>query len=256
MPLQNFDDSVLCHVSTQHGARSADGATYQVGVGSNVLYGKTISRLTPVQIYCPNIFPNVKTKYTTFSLEDDQGGGDVQLVIPAGQYSVTTLITAVNTQLGADVTLAVNSQGFITATNNHAVFVYTLHVTNDNLGHVVGQTVDLVIQPLTTETMPQPPNLGGERMVHLKSEKLGHSNMLSSKSGNPEDVVFSVPLHNVEYGGMGCWQPGDHILGDQDFKWDLHIDQFSITLLDADLEPLPLPINYNVEMVFKVYHAD
>lgn len=251
----NQEDSVLCHVSTQHGTRSLDGASYDLTIGGNVLYGKTISRLYPVQIYCPNVFPNVKVGLNTANLGNN-GGGSLPFTISTAQYSITELVQALNNLALPDITWAVNSTGYITIENTSAVNVSNFYFTNSNLGKIVGAVEQTDVAALTTVTLPFLPNLGGERLIHIKSEKLGHSNMLTSKGQPPEDIVFTIPLHNVAYGGMGCWQPGDHVLGSSDFKWDVHISTLTITLLDADLNPISLPANYNVELIFKVHHND
>jgi hypothetical protein len=257
--MPNYDDSVVCHVSSKHGSRSDDGSTFVLTIGSNILYGKSVSRLTPIQIYCPNVFPNVKAVYATFTLAENADPA-VTMTVPVNQYTSATLAIALTTEVQLtfpDVSFTVDSAtGKFVMSNADAADTYTATFTLDNMGHVLGVDGSVTAPALGSVTMPYIPNLAGERLVHIKSEKLGHSNMLSSKSGNPEDIVFTIPLHDVQYGGMGCWQPGDHILGDQDFKWDLHIDTFSVTLLDENLDRLELPINYSLELQFKVYHAD
>lgn len=258
------DESRLLHISTRDGHRSSDGSSYAITIGGNALYNFNISRVFPVMLICPNVFPNVKAPYNTFTVSLTIAATTTAvLTVTPGQYSASSLVAAINGQLGefasiTDLTISQQSSGLFLFTNTSGTETYTVNLTNLNIGRMVGAIASVVVAPASATTLSYLPNLAGERLVHIKSEKLGPSNLLHSRNGRAkvDDVAFTIPLNETPYGGTACYKPGDSQVSDVEFVWDQNISSLDIQLLDDELNPLSLPPNYAVELVLKAHQQD
>ena len=266
---ERLRDATL-HLSTNHGT-NVGGNKWRIPLGANGLHGKNVSKAYPVHVMVPNVFPNVRAPYNTFTVENvTTPGGVITVTIPEQFYSGTELAAAINVELVAlgltDLTVtfvnitAVQTQFRIT--NASATETYSITMsTVDTIGRVLGLPTTASIQgqflivPLEVVNMGEP-NLAGVRLVHIKSEKLGHSMGMHSVDRTTHDMCVSVPFHDVVYGGVAHWAPADKDSSMLDMAFDICLaNGVDISLWDEDMLPLDLPENLPIEMQFKIIHG-
>lgn len=257
------------HLSTRD-ATHQDGNKWTIALQPNVLHGKNIARLIPTHAMVPNIFNNARSPYNGFTIQDITTPGVViNEQIPIGFYSGAELATAVNLVLVAlgmgDLTLvyvAINAvQNRFQWVNVSATVTFELNVTGqmDRLIGIAPSTNSttgiITILPATT-VVSGTPNLAGERIVHIKSEKLGHSMGIHSAENSTQDMCLSVPLHETKYGGVAHWAPSDGLASALDMAFDITLSNgLDISLWDNNMEPLSLPANHEIELQFKIIHS-
>lgn len=261
-------DAIL-HLSSRNGIRLS-GNTWIIPVGANALHGKNIARVYPTHVMVPNVFDNARAPYNTFTVENiTTPGGVITVTIPEQFYNGTELATAINVALTAagltDLTVtfvnitAVQTQFRIT--NASATDTYSINMsTDDTIGRLLGLPTTAVagqffIVALEVLNMGEP-NLAGVRLVHIKSEKFGHSMGIHSVDSTTHDMCVSVPFHDVVYGGVAHYEPNDTKASVLDMAFDICISNgVTISLWDEQMLPLTVPTNLDVELQFKIIHG-
>ena len=244
-------------------------------MGNNTNHGKNVARLTPTHALVPNVFPNVKAPYNTYCLSISPFVIDVEVTVPPGFYSATDLVTvlnALNTSSGAPGLVF----AYIPLTGVQNAF--TLENTTGTAYRVgwgglcgtfiprylgippnetiLGTGVPKQVELAAAQTITfGEPNLGGERMVHLKSEKLGHSNAMMTADQTTQDVMLSVPLHDTPYGGVARYTGESVEASKLEAAFDVQLDKVDLSLWDIDLNPLELPDNHHIELQFRMVHG-
>lgn len=245
-------ESVLCYSSTEHCERLGP-STWRTTVGGNSLFAHKGTRLTPIQIYIPNVFPNIAVD-TTLELST---GVDPLATLPRGQYSAAEIIAFYNasdTFTSRTLVMAQNAQGYFTITNN-SIGANTFNFNAETAKYLGSPTtVGVVINTTETLTFPNLPNLGGEKVVFIQCNRLGNLNMYSTIG--LKDVVFPISLVDTVYGDMAVYSPGDHVLGDVDFQSEVNITNLDFELLDSNLQPLPFDDNQHIRMIWKLHHNE
>jgi hypothetical protein len=255
------------HLSTQDG-RLVGTNKWHIPVDPNVLHGRDIVQLLPVVVTVPNVFPNVRAPYNTFTIQDATNVGVVTTItIAEAFYTGTEVAAALNAALVAagftDVTFSYNSlntnQSEFRVTNNSATIIYNIDVVG-TLDRIVGVTpttsATFPLAELTTTSFGRP-NLAGERVVHIRSEKLGHTQGLHSESGMT-DLCVTIPLTSSAsaYGGIGTWSPNDKDSTRLDMQFDVNLaNGVDVSLWDHRMLPLSLPSNFEIELQFKIIHS-
>jgi hypothetical protein len=216
----------------------------------------------------PNVFNNIRAPYNTFTVQI--GAGIVQTVtIPDGFYEGAGLATAINTQLvalGTSVTTLTFAFFAVTNVQNRFRAISTdaqqiQLVLNGTLDRILGDTPTAnltgttTIIPANTTVQFSEPNLAGERLVHIQSEKIGHSMAVTSAQPGTVDLAITVPFHDVVYGGMGHWAPADINSSRLDMAFSICLSNgVDISLWDSQMNPLSLPSNHEIELQCKIIH--
>lgn len=263
MPETRDKDAIL-HLSTAHHQTKIGTNRWLFNMGNNTNHGKNVARLTPTHALVPNIFPNVKAPYNTFTVSGDPFAVAVTFTIPPGFYSATDLVTVLNALIPLALVFAyiplTGVQNAFTLVNNEAI-AYRVSV-DGALGRYLGippnepivGVNEVELAPAQTITFGEP-NLGGERMVHLKSEKLGHSNAMMTADQTTQDVMLSVPLHDTPYGGVARYTGETTEASQLQAAFDVQLDKVDLSLWDTDLNPLELPDNHHIELQFRMIHG-
>jgi len=257
----------IINVQCNRDNRSGVGSNkYRITFGPNQEHGKNVARIVPTHAMIPNLFPNVRAPYNTYLI------GATTVTIAEGFYTGAELAAALNT-----ATTAAGFPGLVwvfeqvpgtslmtrfTLTQNAAgPTLVTVNYTN--IGKILGELewpgfslVDFTISmSITDVAIWNFPDLGGEKIVHVKSEKLGHQHGSMSVSDHTEDLVLTIPLHNVIYGEMAHWAANDTKMGGIDCNFDVDLHTVDVSLWDSLNEPLILPETFTVELQFKVIHG-
>jgi hypothetical protein len=266
----------LLYCSTEHATqRTADGSSWTVNVG-NTIYADKVDAISPLKVTITNLFHNVNQYNNTFTITN--GTGTVTVVVPPGQYTAIEL-SAYTQALTIPVVNAylTFSTGGIPDTANRFGFVFnsadpTAFVSSPQteFWDMVGVDPSLLNTVLVAGeyTIPLvglpgsilndlPPNMGGEKIVHLACDKIAHGNMVHAKDGKLHDIVLSIPLSNTAYGFATGFVPQEDDSYMIDYRYTCSLaSTLEFTLLDSQMRPLPYPTNHHVQMVFKLYHNE
>jgi hypothetical protein len=274
---QSRDKDAILHISTAHHQTKLGTNRWLFNMGNNTNHGKNVARLTPTHALVPNVFPNVKAPYNTYSLSGDPFAIALTITIPPGFYSATDLVTVMNALNTAALVPGLvfsyipltGVQNAFTLVNNEAI-AYRVSVggtvanpdSTQALARYLGippnepivgsNEVELAVAQTITFGEP---NLGGERMVHLKSEKLGHSNAMMTADATTQDVMLSIPLHDTPYGGVARYTGESVEASKLEAAFDVQLDKVDLSLWDTDLNPLELPDNHHIELQFRMVHG-
>lgn len=262
----NRENLVL--LSSEHGTRSSSNS-FEIVMGGNHILTKKCVAITPVQIWAPNIFPNIKRDSKLTIEVMPSGSGPLELEILSGQYSNTELAliiqNAVLETALIDFTVTINSFGQFVFTNNSTdtVFIeWSDEPLLNQLGFIVadqpaispiGPTMTLTAGSIMTGELPY---LGGEQVVTIKCNRMGDKNCVHGKDALPYDICFSVPLNKTPYGGTACYKPGNESLMKITYENHTQLDTLRFEVLDGELNPLTLPPNYHIRMLFRNHHQE
>lgn len=246
----------MFYVSTEHARyRDPTNSRYSVNLDNTIHADKTVA-LIPSQVSVPNIFPNVN-KYRN-SWSETTTGSTFTHSLPLGQYNITTLLSAMNsaaTWLHFDVT----SSGFVTVSIDIAYsgFDVTLTAGNDFLELLGFQDQSpLVVGDGSTVTASTLPNLGGEKVVFVVSDRMAVSNCVNGGDGKLYDTLCCVSMHNTDFGQTAVFRATDGEVDGIKFNFDNDMTAVEIELVDSKFRPLVLPNNYHVRMILKIVHSD
>ncbi len=257
-------DSKLLYVSTRDAhTRSSDGSTYTINMPNAHSINKTVS-LVPMSVTLDNMFTNVNgyNNEIVFYTSPVAPIGTVHSVT-VDQYSNTELATAWNTLYGALAGLTFTLTGtkfefgscggqYITAPLDH----WRLLGFQDQVVKVIDDTYSLTLPGSGTLTASTHPNLGGEKLVNIVVDEMGHSNCVHSKDGMAHDVIAHISFADTAYGNSATWRAGDTETHSIEFKNHKNMNNLVVEIRDHHLRPINLPSNYHLKMYFKVYHRD
>ena len=244
-------ESVICYVSTEHCTRIASNS-WRANIGGNTLFANKSTRLTPVQISIPNVFPNIKVD---LSMSTTSG----TTTLPAGQYTSAQIMDFFNTSaifgVADELQMTQNDQGRYIITNNSLAAKF-VNFTVESQKFLGSPALGFGMASFASVFFTKLPNLGGEKLVFVKSNRLAALNMVSAEAGGLHDILFSVPLTDTNYGDTALYAPGDSILGDIDFQAEIDMSKLDFEILDSLMAPLAFDDNQHIRMVWKLHHNE
>ena len=176
-------------------------------------------------------------------------GVNKQIIIPEGQYNITTFTAAIN-GAQADFTVALNSLSLCLEWTG-AGLPLTIY-RNDSSYEVIGVTEDLVDMvggaTLKSQLLP---DLSGLSIIYVSSEALAPANRILSNSEH-SNIISSVGVDSA-FGFPIYYQ--SQTIDDSDnhnyLTWN-GINTIDIQLLDHNYKPCQL--KSQVHLIFKIYH--
>lgn len=248
-------ESSLLYLSTEHATRA--GKDMSVTINNSTAPTKVV-QIVPVTLTIPNIFPNVNEYRNSFFIDNRP------VSIPAGQYDVTSLATALTT---ASLTLTFTHNGAAFEMENTSGVPSTVNSPTSDIFDMLG--FHELVQPPTAgfdfyyipiangaTVVGSSPNLGGEKMVFLMSQKLAHGNLTFGADSTDYNVVAHLCFHNVDYGQTGIFEVNEASAHSIDFLHHNNLDRIELAVFDSKFRKLQLPINYHLRMVLRLYHRD
>lgn len=203
------------------------------------------------QIIIPNLFPNIRALPTsdansTFSYET--GGVPASFVIPTGYYTITSLITYLETQLTAlSITFVQDANtGLITLTNGGGSTFEVINLADGNsLANVLGITTTTTVNPAGSTTFGNRPNMYNYSMVYVMSRKLSNSyNLVSGEQRLP--IIATIPV-DVVFGANINYTPD--VQHEVVFEGDHNIEDADIALVNHSGDVLDLPSNHHWQIL-------
>jgi len=253
------EESALLYLSTEHAvANDPDLGRWKFNINNTIYMDKAI-KIVPTTVSVPNIFPNVNIYNNKFSVTDDL---DVttNYEIKVGQYTLDELVAELNTfdvdiifsTVDSKVNLLIDFPATFRTEGPDTDFFdligWTRIANAVNGGHEV-------LAP-STVTGPDVVNLGGEKMVFLVCDHVAPGNLIYGADGMPYDVFSAVSFHDVEYGQTSTFRAADVHVDDISFKGHSDLCTLVMELKDSKMRVLPMPSNYHIRVVFKVFHRE
>jgi hypothetical protein len=176
-------------------------------------------------------------------------GVDKQIIIPVGQYNITTFIDAVN-GLQADFAITLNDLTLCLEWTS-AGLPLTIY-RNESSYEVIGVTENLVdmIGGVTLKSQLLP-DLSGLSIIYVSSQALAPSNSILSNSEH-SNIISSVGV-DTAFGFPIYYQSETQNNADNhDYLTWNGINTIDIQLLDHNYKPCQL--KSQVHLIFKIYH--
>ena len=229
------------------------------------------------RVWIPNVFNNVNAHTSQVTVVDAALAIVQQVSIATGFYTRAEYIAAFNTAMGAScvmtyvaaptnrIQITCPANGFVIASQDWFNMVGFTNVTaladTANLASVfIDNNVTLELPVVAAVAAPvvtisSIPNFAGETLVHVALSRVSDSNCLCHDS-QKRDVLLTVPLTTTPYGEYHCSVAPDTFLDDFEFRSEQSTSNARIQLLDFRYRLLPVPTNYHVTIMLKVYHVD
>ena len=220
-------------------------------VTSSLPFHTTALRLK--QAVIPNLFPNIRSSppsnnNSTFAYET--GGVPASFVVPTGQYTISTLIDYLETQLTAlTITFTIDPDtGKLTLNNGGAATFEIISDTNVNfMADVLGITTTSTVAPAGTATFGSVPNLFNHNVLYILSRRL--CNSFNCVAGEQRLAVIGTVPVNVPYGGLIVYEPAEPQV--IKFEADYPITEVDIQIINHYGEILELPLNHHINVTME-----
>lgn len=199
----------------------------------------------------PHLFPNITSNNNV--LDFKHNASDYSVTLPAGQYTVTKLMTdlgaLMTTAVGVTITLAQDSfTHLITFTaNSGTMSVKSSGSMSGNLG-VTSET------PTGANTTAQEiPNLYGPTYAYLYSEALGEqSNMLNSR-GLSCPIIAEIPI-TAPFGFQNVYEAEGINLDNIVYNGSNNIQSIDIRIVDESGNELVIPDNHETKIILRTFY--
>lgn len=220
---------------------------------NHILSTGHVDSIRLVSALIPNKIENVNSHVN--SLIGSINAVPVVYTIPVGQYTITTLITELQTALtGVTVTQsAVNNK--LTFTTNASTTLVITYATS-TISEIIGLTENISIGPSSTYTCLRIPNLNGIDCFLIHSKELAPNNCLSNNfTSNYNNVLAVLPVTTaVPY--LSNYVFNDNSSADNSRVVHLNgisnLQSFQIKVTDGLNRSLNLPDD--IQLVFRIYH--
>lgn len=233
-------------------------------------YTQNIERIMVKDIIVPNVFPNIRgesyisSQNNIFRFQDGLGNLSPEVIIPEGQYVISTLgvppandlITVLETIYNTTIALPGETVSItLDPITNKLNFTFAGGITgynfadtsvsplNDVLGIVGPTTASLNFDAQSI------PDLGGYPMVYVHSKKLAESNGIDGDFGLIS-LAEAVSLVDAPYGSYAYRQNNDDELSSIIYDNPRNLNRIQITLRDNKGNKLDIG-THKMTIVFK-----
>jgi hypothetical protein len=224
--------------------------------------GQTIEARAVVvkSVSIPNTSYNVNTHNNKLTITI--GGTSTEVIIPVGQYSLATIMSAIQSQLRSellDESLTVTEDALthkLSIVSSTAFRISTDPIISP-LAKVLGAGSDAGYYPASETssfTLPDLPSLQGNKNYYLCSNTLAQGSNGIFKNGENLPLIMVVPCE-VAFGFTEHYQATDETLTIKRYDRPQNIQSLDIKLYDEDLNIVDLN-GQDVEIILKVYTSD
>ncbi len=209
--------------------------------------------------YCQNVFPNVQSYANTVFISNNTL--TYQIMVPPGQYSITTFITAlqsaINTAIAPDtVVITQNSQQklvFTFSAGTPYLFIYA----PSTMAKILGLTANASDTTPNVVTMQSIPNLIGTTNVYIRSRAISTSLTIDSNGGTPVVEILNM---NAPFGfsAYSNYKPDFNYIQYEPYEVMKSFRTIDIQLTNDEGNQLEwiggINTNFNFEMIIKIYY--
>ena len=216
-----------------------------------------ISRIVIVEATVPNLFTNINEDNNILDFKE-VGGPLLQAFLPIGQYNVTQLISALETEIESlvtvgnvpTITLDPITNKLIINMSATGLIIFGNSTIAEVIGLIPGQ--DLLNVGLQT-LLPRIVNLSGLPIVYLHSKALSSSYGIDAGKGLT-NLVVAIPLNEAPYGSYATLLPKDLAVSEIVYDSTRNITNIDIRLRDSQGKLLDIE-NMHITLVVKIYFS-
>jgi len=224
-------------------AQSASNSDFQVFL-EDKNSTQNIQTLTPIQVYCPNIFYNIRSSYgvvnNVLSFQEN-GQAVINVPIAEGQYTSSQLITAIETAVNAVATATVLA---ITLDPITAKFTFTftgataiLFFPASSIAEAIGLTQTTADQNI--HVMDEILNLNGITAVYIHSKQINAGGFIDGNHGSIACFTW-LSLSETPFGGVASREISEASLNTITYQGKKNLSLISIVLRDSEGNKLPI----------------
>lgn len=208
-----------------------------------------VTKVTMIKATLPRLFPNIWSVNNSIDIQHP-AGIDNFFTVPAGQYNVTTLTTALNT-----ATSGINVSWTYDTTQSRFVATYagvgtaTLSAANSTIGPYIGLTSDITLG--APSPLSSPPQLSGPDEVFILSQLVGATSCVAAGSQASIPFVGSIPFTDVPYGFTGKFECNGLDIAHIEFPFEVCMRRMDIQLVDPLGNEISLPDNAYLNMILQ-----
>ena len=216
-----------------------------------------ISRIVIVEATVPNLFTNINEDNNILDFKE-VGGPLLQAFLPVGQYNITQLISALETEIESlvtvgnvpTITLEPITNKLIINMSATGLIIFGNSTIAEVIGLIPGQ--DLLNVALQT-LLPRVVNLSGLPVVYIHSKALSSSYGIDAGKGLT-NLVVPVPLNEAPYGSYATLLPKDLAVSEIVYDSTRNITNIDIRLRDSQGKILDIE-NMHITLVVKLYFS-
>jgi hypothetical protein len=216
-----------------------------------------ISRIVIVEATVPNLFANINEDNNILDFKE-AGGPLLQAFLPVGQYNVSQLISALESEIVSLVTIG--NVPTITLDQITNKLIINMSVTGliilgkSTIAEVIGTIPDQDVVNVGLQTLlPRIVNLSGLPVVYLHSKALSSSYGIDAGKGLT-NLVVAIPLNDAPYGSYATLLPKDLAVSEIVYDSPRNITTLDIRLRDSQGKLLDIE-NMHITLVVKIYFS-
>ena len=209
-----------------------------------------VVKVTMIKATLPRLFFNIQSWNNTINIIHPAATNNF-FSVPPGQYTVTTLIAALNTATaGIFVTWVFN-----TATNRiEATYSSVTTVTLDSsalstIANYIGLTQDITLGPPTE--MTDPPQLSGPDEIYIHSNLVAATSMVAAGEITAKSFIGNINFTNVPYGFTGRMDSTSLDIAHVAYPYQVCMRKMDVTIRDVFNHEMELPSNCYLDMILQ-----
>tara|TARA_R110002126_G_scaffold41736_4_gene121413 strand:+ start:270 stop:1070 length:801 start_codon:yes stop_codon:yes gene_type:complete len=241
-------------------SKNDDGSIFTVNIGNTIGAAKA-SGVSVQQVLLPQLFPNIN-QYRAGVMTIN----GVDYTLPLGQYTSTQYFAVLDALTPFDILFQTVSGPIFSEMTNNTGGDIILTMTEEiwaMWGYVVS---DIAIEPdgrksktftVGAHVGPNWADFGGDRLVHIVSERLARSNMINGGDGVLYDTLCTVPLVKTPLFQFIIYEPpySDHSRINFDHTNPIN-STLEFRLMDSRFRPLAYAKNHHIDLVLIVHHKE
>ena len=205
--------------------------------------------------YCimPNLIYPIRSGRNTIVI--NEGTTDIRVIIPDGNYDVSTFPTALKTALDAATGAARVYTVSISSTTNKITIsatgtfslMFASSSTSENMWKILGFAYQTNTSLSASQTGSMPVRLDGDEYYVLTLENIGNENM--SSAFNMRGLMDIIPMHGA-FGDVIYYRPNEHnnlVLGQM-----TQLKLINVRITDQDGYDLDIKDNCEIFLKFRV----
>ena len=191
------------------------------------------------EVQCPNTFYNIRSSngfVNNVLTMQENGQPDINVVVPEGQYSLSTFITALDIAINA---LLVGGTVATTQDPLTLKLIFTFTGTTAIIydfddGNVMASVLGITATTPSAQAVINAdslPNLSGISMIYFHSQEISQGNLIDGDSGIIS-VMESLSFHDVPFGATGYRQNDDDLMSSIDYPSVRNLSRINIRVRD------------------------
>lgn len=246
-----YRTNIVHKIAQINAGQKSSGTNSNFSINFNSRDLDRVTSVTAVKISLPRLFQNIWSKNNIIDIQHPLGIDNFFTIAP-GQYTVTTLVTALNT-----ATAGINVSWVYNTTTNRFSATYSgvgsaYLISNPALSTVanyIGLTADVTLG--APSDLPSPPQLSGPDEVYVQSQLVGNTSCVAAGTQTSIPLIGTINFTNVPYGFVGRTDIHQLELMHIEYPYQTIMRRIDVLLTDPYGNELSLPDNCFLDMILQ-----